>query len=125
MNSLPRRFGEPFERIGPWGWLALYSTGFILLFFLLAHIWLVHYVSDQPITWKNVLLSLRSPFVRTVSLGLLFFSLIHGMMGLRRVILDLELLKKKGSLYLDWGLVLAAILLLTWGLIIFYRLSSA
>jgi len=95
-NSLVQKFSEPHERIGLVGWLGLYGTGPILLFFLFAHIWLVHYASSQPITLRNTLLALRSPIVQTIDLGLLLFAVVHGMIGLNRLILDLELLKKRG-----------------------------
>ena len=122
-NSAALWLGEPYERLGVWGWLVIYSTGVALLFFLLVHIWLVHYVSDQPITLKSVLLALRSPFVRTINLGVLFFSLIHGMMGLRRILLDMELFKKGGVYILNVCLFIAGLALFVWGLIIFNRLS--
>ena len=122
-NSSVQRLGEPYERIGLWGWLGLYATGAILLAFVLTHLLLVHYTSSQPITLKNTLLALRSPFVRTVDLGLLLFVVVHGMLGLRKVILDLDLLRIKGALYLSWLMVAAGAALLAWGLYVFTRLS--
>ena len=122
-NPSVQRLGEPYERIGLWGWLGLYATGAILLVLLLTHLWLVHYASSQPITLRNTLLALRSPFVRTIDLALLLFAVVHGMLGLRKVILDLDLFKKKGALYLSWFMVVAGAALLAWGLFIFSRLS--
>ena len=122
-NSSVQELGEPYERIGLWGWLGLYATGAILLVLLLTHIWLAHYASSQPITLRNTLLALRSPFVRTIDLALLLFAVVHGMLGLRKVILDLDLFRKKGALYLSWFMTAAGAALLAWGFFIFSRLS--
>ncbi len=122
-NSSLQQLGRPYERIGLWGWLGLYVTGAILLAFVFTHILLVHYTSSQLITLKNTILALRSPFVRTVDLGLLLFVIIHGMLGLRKVMLDLDLLRIKGALYLSWFMAVASAALLVWGLYVFTRLS--
>ncbi|MBW1996286.1 MAG: hypothetical protein JRI77_17850, partial [Deltaproteobacteria bacterium] len=34
---------QPPQRIGPMAWLGVYFTGILLLFFLLVHIWMIHY----------------------------------------------------------------------------------
>ncbi len=120
MNQLD----EPYEKIGLWGWLGLYATGTVLLFLLFSHLWLVHYSSPQPITLEGTILALRSPFIRTVEFSLLLFAVAHGMIGLRRIVLDLEVIKKRGSRYLTWCVVAAGVMVAAWGLLIFNQLSS-
>lgn len=115
---------EPYERIGFWGWFGLYITGVVLLFFLLSHVWLVHYGSTGTITARTTALALQSPIVKVSELGLLVFGVLHGMLGLRRTVLDLEVLKKRGEQYLTWCLVAAGVLLIATGLVIFSQLSS-
>jgi len=117
-----QRFGLPSERIGLWGWLGLYLSGIVLLVLLFAHLILVHYISPQPITFKNTLLALQSPLVRIIDVGLLLFAVFHGMLGLRKIILDLEWMKKKGARYLAWFLMAGGAALLYWGFLIFRRL---
>ena len=112
--SIIRRLGEPSARIGLLGWFGLYLTGALLLIFLFAHLWLVHYVLPQPITLKHTIGILGSPFIKVVDLGLLLLAVIHGMTGLGRLILDLELIKRKGGLILN-------VILFSLGLIIFFE----
>jgi succinate dehydrogenase/fumarate reductase cytochrome b subunit len=59
-----------------------------------------------------------------VELGLLFLVVIHAMVGLRRIVLDLEVLKRKGSRYLTWSLVAAGAAVCLWGVVIFNRLAA-
>ena len=65
---LAKRDLGPYERIGLLGWLLLYVTGALLLFFLLSHVWLSVYGSFQPFTLKGTQLLLRSNFVKVVEL---------------------------------------------------------
>ena len=120
----PTKASVPPERIGLWGWLGIYVTGFCLLFFLLAHVWILHYATDVTITLRSTFSALQSPFVMIVELGLLAFAVVHGMLGIRRIALDLELLGKKGDRYLTWGLTAAGFILITSGLIIFNQLTA-
>jgi succinate dehydrogenase hydrophobic anchor subunit len=114
----------PYERIGLFGWLLLYVTGALLLFFLASHVWLSVYGSLQPATLKGSQLLLGSTFVRVVELGLLFLAVVHGMIGVKRIMLELDLAKKKGNQYLNWCFVVAAFLILVFGIYIFILLTS-
>ena len=117
------KFEDPRQRIGVWGWIGLYLTGALLLFFLLAHILLVHYGTAHPLSYQSSARALGSAFVRTVELGLLFFAVIHGLIGLRRFLLDLEIFSQRGSLYLTRTVTALGSLLLIWGSLIFMRLA--
>jgi len=113
----------PSERIGLWGWLGIYVTGFCLSFFLAAHVWLIHYASPGQITFKSSLAALQSPVVMVIELGLLVFAVVHGMLGVRRIILDLELCGKRGDHYLMWALTAVGAILIISGVIIFQGFS--
>ena len=117
--SITQRIGGSPERIGLFGWLGLYATGALLLIFLFAHIWLIHYVSPQPITLKHTIEFLNSPLVRIVDIGLLLLAVVHGMIGLSRLILDLELVKKSGALLLNVILFVLSIVIFITGVFIF------
>ena len=121
--SVKRDLG-PYERIGSFGWFLLYVTGALLLFFLASHVWLSVYGSLQTVTLKGSQLLLGSTFVRVMEIGLLFLAVIHGMIGLKRIILELDLTKKRGNRYLNWCFVMAASLILVFGLYIFFLLTS-
>jgi succinate dehydrogenase hydrophobic anchor subunit len=115
---------DPYERIGLPGWLSLYVTGGLLLFFLLSHVWFSVYESSQPFTLKGTQLLLRSTFIKVVEIGLLFLAVVHGMIGVKRIILELNLAKKKGSQVLNWCFVIAGTLIFVFGIYIFGLLSS-
>jgi succinate dehydrogenase hydrophobic anchor subunit len=121
-DATPERI--PTERIGLWAWLGIYVTGVCLSFFLGAHLWLIHYASQNEITFKSSVAALQSPLVMVVEVGLLVFAVVHGMMGIRRVILDLEFLGRRGDRYLTWALTAVGIFLIISGTIIFYDFSS-
>ena len=113
-----------YERIGFWGWVGLYATGIVLICFLVSHVWLVHYGKAETITAKSTTLTLQSPLVMTIELGLLIFGVIHGLLGVKRITLDMELLKQRGSKYLTIFLIGIGAVLIFSGIILFYRLSS-
>ncbi len=119
-----RTDNQVMARIGLWGWLGLYVTGAVLLLLLLSHIGLVHYVSHEPFSASRTYDTLQRPFVRVIEVCLLVFALIHGMTGLRRVVLDLEIFRQKRSRYLTWFLVGVAVILIVWGVQIFVHLTS-
>jgi len=114
-----------YQRIDVWGWLGLYASGALLLFFLIAHLWAVHFGTPEPLSFKTTLQSLASPFTRIVELGLLVLVVVHGLMGLRRIILDLEIIGEEGVRYFTWGLTIVGVALSVWGLILLYTLGSA
>lgn len=115
---------RPYERIGLWGWLGLYLTGLGLLFFALVHVWLAHIGHAGTFSSESTVMSLRSWFVRFVELGLLLFAVIHGFSGVRRIVLDLEVLREREARYLTWGLVIAGLGVFIWGLVLFGRLTT-
>lgn len=89
-----------------WDWLNLYWTGILLVVLLLGHLAVVHLAAPAPITAASVWERLRMPAIWVLDLGLLSLGLYHGLVGLRRVILDLEVLGRRGALILT--LVFAA-----------------
>jgi succinate dehydrogenase hydrophobic anchor subunit len=109
------------ERIGLVGWLVLYVSGLLLLFFLFAHVIAIHFVSEGNITAQSVSRDLNSGFLAVVAIGLLLLSTIHGLIGLRRVLLDLEIFGKKGDRMLLVTLTMAGIVIVIAGLEIFRR----
>jgi succinate dehydrogenase hydrophobic anchor subunit len=92
-----RLTGGPGERIGLWGWLTLYATGAFLFIFMIAHIIWIHFFSSERLCAVAVYDHYRSPFLALNSILLLLFGILHGMTGLRRAILDLDLLGKRGD----------------------------
>jgi succinate dehydrogenase hydrophobic anchor subunit len=111
------------ERIGLIGWLSLYVSGALLVVFIVFHIIAVHFVHEGNITAQTVNRDLRSGFLSSVSIGLLLLAAFHGLMGLRRVILDLELFGKKGDRALQIVLTVVGVVIVAIGIEIFRRFT--
>jgi succinate dehydrogenase hydrophobic anchor subunit len=118
------RLVRPYERIGLWGWLGLYCSGLVLLFFALVHVGLAHIFHSGAFTAEGTITSLRSAFVRFVELGLLLFAVVHGFSGIRRIVLDLEILRERQARYVTWGLAIVGLVVFVWGVILFARLAN-
>ena len=115
---------QPFERIGLWGWVGLYVTGALLLFFLFGHVLLVHLKPSVSLTAQATSLGLTSPFVRVLDLALLTFAVIHGLLGLRRLVLDCEILRARGRAWLTGAFSIAGVLLIVFGYVLLQRLIT-
>lgn len=82
-----------------WRWLTLLVTGLLLLTFVLAHLWSVHYsthAASTGFTFEGVAAKLRSPLWRMFDLGLLVLALVHGLVGTQRIIADLGVFGARG-----------------------------
>jgi len=130
LNGITEKFLSPggpestYRRIGFWGWLGLYASGVLLLFFLLAHIWFIHYSAAEPPSLKTTMAMFASPVVKTVEIGLLAMALIHGLIGLCRIVLDLEIFKERGQKLLIRGFITGGVIVFGWGLILFLKFAS-
>jgi len=129
MSSIQKQVASPLtggsgERIGLRGWLTLYITGAVLVFLLLAHIFAIHFFGEKPITAAAVRGDVQSSFLSVISIGLLTVGLLHGMLGLRRVLLDLELFGKRGDRWLKTVLLVTGLGLAIAGWTIFRGLNS-
>ena len=122
LPSQPSTWGSH-ERIGLTGWLSLYVSGGLVVFFLLSHLFVIHFISGADISAQSVYRDLRSAFLSFVNIALLILALFHGLMGLRRIILDLNLLGKKGDRALMVLLLLVGLVLVLLGIEIFRRFN--
>src|SRR5688500_15472457 len=101
-----------------WRWLTLEITGLLLLALVIGHIWSVHYsgyAGDGAFTLDAVATRLRSPVSRGVDLGLLVFSLVHGLVGMQRIVLDVGMLGPKSVKVLNIVLTLLGVTGLFYG----------
>ncbi len=105
--------------VGLGAWLGLYLTGAVLVVFLLAHLWALHYVQIGPMTARAVADRLRTPFFQVLDLGLLALALTHGLLGLRRVLLDCEGLGPRVQRAIPWLLLAVGGATFWWGTQIF------
>ena len=115
----PGRLGRR-PHIGLWEWLSLYLTGAFLISFIAAHVIAVHYLGPVgSFTFNELVDKLRSPLYLILDLGLLFFVFYHGLAGVRRVIIDLEIFGDTGIKVFTWVLVAIGLIGVYFGLRIF------
>ena len=100
-------------------WLGLYLSGATLIFFVLSHLWVLHYAHSGPITARAVADRLRTPFFQLLDLGLFALALTHGLLGLRRVLLDFEGLGAPVQRAAPWVLLGVGLITFSWGVQIF------
>ena len=121
------RVGSGNRRIGLLGWFGMYLTGAVLFILVLLHLGAVHYFSNAPVvTLADISQSLKSHLsLRIIDIGLLVFCIVHGLVGLRRIILDLEIMGKTTDNWLSWGFTMVGVGLFIFGICIFDGLLSA
>lgn len=91
--SAPGRREGP-ERPGPgfelWTWLFMRLSGIVLLFLAVGHVLIMHVMEEgvQRVDWDFVAGRWASAFWRTWDWLLLSLALLHGLAGLRTIILD-------------------------------------
>ena len=74
---------------GAWPWLLQRVSATLLLFFVLAHLWIEHFMHvGARITYRTVLDRLLQGFYVFVDAGLLAVVVFHGLNGLRNVLVE-------------------------------------
>jgi succinate dehydrogenase / fumarate reductase membrane anchor subunit len=79
-------------RSGLWPWLLQRVSALLLLFFIVAHLWIEHFMHlGAPITFHSVAVRLLHWTYAGIDYGLLVVVVYHGLNGLRSIILDAAL----------------------------------
>ncbi|HXJ66832.1 MAG TPA: succinate dehydrogenase, hydrophobic membrane anchor protein [Actinomycetota bacterium] len=107
-------------------WLFMRISGIVLLFLAVGHVFIMHVVGGgvKRVDFKFVELRWQSPFWRTWDWLLLSLALLHGINGLRVVVLDY--VKKPGARFaLTWFFNLVGIVLFALGTIIVFTFNPA
>jgi len=118
------RYAGANERIGLWSWLFLYLSATFLLFFLFVHLFTIHYGANRIISADSVSRDFGSDFTVVINLILLGLATFHGLLGIRRIVLDLEILGKKGDQNLIYVLALIGMGLFLYGLVVYNRFAT-
>jgi succinate dehydrogenase hydrophobic anchor subunit len=103
-------------------WTGLYVSGILLLLFVGAHIWAVHYAGDvtaEGFTFSSVSARIESPLYSFSILGLLIAGLFHGLTGLHRFIVDLGICGHRARRASGAVITAVGVLGLFYGLLIF------
>ena len=88
-RMLVERMAEPDGSAGMWAWFMQRLTAVVLLFFLGAHFWVLHYaMAGERIRVEAAMARLGSPFFIVVDVALLATAIYHALNGLRMVVFD-------------------------------------
>jgi succinate dehydrogenase / fumarate reductase, membrane anchor subunit len=82
--------GRPRNRLELWAWLFMRLSGILLLFLAVGHVLIMHVLDTgvQRVDFDFVAERWSSPFWRTWDWMLLSLALLHGVVGMRTIILD-------------------------------------
>jgi succinate dehydrogenase / fumarate reductase, cytochrome b subunit len=76
-------------REGMWSWVLHRITGFLIFFFLLIHVLDTALVRVSPGSYDEVIATYHTPVFGLVEIGLVAAVVLHGLNGLRVVLIDL------------------------------------
>lgn len=101
---------------GMWRWLLQRVSAALLLFFVIAHLWIEHFLHlGRKITDANVMGRLLHGFYQMVDYGLLVIVVYHGLNGFYHVMTDYTH-SERAQVRLGWGLSLLGILTVVLGI---------
>jgi succinate dehydrogenase / fumarate reductase membrane anchor subunit len=82
--------GRPRNRLELWAWLFMRLSGILLLFLAVGHVLIMHVLDTgvERVDFDFVVERWSSPFWRTWDWMLLSLALLHGIVGMRTIILD-------------------------------------
>jgi len=100
---------------GVWAWILQRFTAVLLLFFLGAHIFVLHYVPENlNINFLGVAARFKSVLYLFIDSGLLATSLYHGFNGVRNILFDF--IGDEGKRHvINMFLLVAGIAFFLWG----------
>lgn len=73
---------------GTVAWLFHRISGLVLIFYLCLHVWVVHYISESPETFNQLMEFLASPLFKLAEVGLLAAVLYHALNGIRVILVE-------------------------------------
>lgn len=76
------------RRAGTFEWFAQRVSGVALVVLLFLHFFVLHYVTEGPVTYEKVMYRLASPTWKAIDLSFLLFAVYHAMNGFRSVVDD-------------------------------------
>jgi len=102
---------------GIWAWFLQRFTAALVFFFLVAHIWVLHYaVVGSQVRFDDVAQRLQTPLFQFLDITLLATAIYHSLNGIRGIVLDFGV-KGVGERVLFWGLVVLGLAGFGFGLV--------
>jgi succinate dehydrogenase / fumarate reductase, membrane anchor subunit len=115
----------PVQRVALW-WYLQRVTGALLVPLLIAHFWVEHFMSATlrrgDLTYAVILERISNPAWQAVDIGFLFVALVHGLNGLRNIVLDYSRVGPRAAQAVTVSLIAVGTVWFWWGVQAFSRL---
>jgi succinate dehydrogenase hydrophobic anchor subunit len=107
-------------------WYTQRITGALLVPLLIAHFWVEHFMSRTilrgDLTYETILARISNPVWQGIDIAFLLVALIHGLNGLRNIVLDYSRVGQKAAQAITVFLVAIGVAWSWWGIHAFSRL---
>jgi succinate dehydrogenase / fumarate reductase membrane anchor subunit len=115
----------PTRRNALW-WYTQRVTGALLVPLLVAHFWVEHFMSKTllrgDLSYEAILSRISHPVWQGIDIAFLLVALLHGLNGLRNIVLDYGRVGRRVAQAITVVLVAAGVLWSWWGIRAFSRL---
>lgn len=107
-------------------WYFQRVTGGLLLILLAAHFWVEHFMTAPllrgNLTFEVISARVSNPAWQGIDIAFLIVALLHGLNGLRNIVLDYGRLGKTAVAAMNVALILLGVVWVWWGITAFSRL---
>jgi succinate dehydrogenase / fumarate reductase, membrane anchor subunit len=107
-------------------WYTQRITGAALLLLLIAHFWVEHFISATllrgDLTYAAIRARIATPAWQAIDIAFLLIALLHGLSGLRNILLDYSRIGRNGARIFTGVLVIAGAVWAYWGIEAFRNL---
>lgn len=107
-------------------WYTQRVTGALLVILLVAHFWVEHFMSKTmlrgDISYEAILSRISNPVWQAIDISFLLVALLHGLNGLRNIVLDYSRIGPRATQVFTLGLVVVGVVWSWWGIQAFSNL---
>jgi|SRR5579862_9124645 len=107
-------------------WYAQRVTGALLVPLLVAHFWVEHFMSADllrgDLTYAAILSRISNPAWQAIDIAFLLVALVHGLNGLRNIVLDYSRVGQRATQVVTVLIVAVGVIWAWWGIEAFSRL---
>jgi succinate dehydrogenase / fumarate reductase membrane anchor subunit len=107
-------------------WYTQRITGALLVFLLIAHFWVEHFMSRTllrgDLTYETILSRISNPVWQGIDIAFLLVALLHGLNGFRNIVLDYSRVGPRATRFITAALVVLGVIWAWWGIQAFSQL---
>jgi succinate dehydrogenase hydrophobic anchor subunit len=115
----------PLNRNVVW-WYTQRVTGALLVPLLVAHFWVEHFMSKTllqgGLSYETILVRISNPVWQFIDISFLIVALVHGLNGLRNILLDFSRVGPRAARAITASLVVVGVVWSWWGIQAFRNL---